>query len=160
MRTDVIITWILIGLIGVVLYSAPTHILKLAKEGFQTVVSGFGVKNNVLTPSQLETLISVVGSPNFYGNDISSSGGKAQPDGVFGSTESKSSEADIQNVSCLSSGQGLSYRKMTDPGAPSSENLKTQNSCLPDPIPEDSPKCPDLKDYIRKDKIPCWGCKL
>jgi len=160
MKTDVIIAWIVIGLIGVVLYSAPTHILKLAKEGFQTIVSGTGFGTDVLTPKQLDTLMTVVGSPNFYGTETSSKGGKAQPDGVSGSTESKSSDADIQNVSCASSGQGIAYRKMTDPGAPSSTNLKTQNSYLPDPIPDNSPKCPDLKDYIRKDKIPCWGCKL
>ena len=23
-----------------------------------------------------------------------------------------------------------------------------------------NPNCPDLRDYIRKDSIPCWGCKL
>jgi hypothetical protein len=23
-----------------------------------------------------------------------------------------------------------------------------------------APKCPDMRDYIRKDSIPCWGCKL
>lgn len=23
-----------------------------------------------------------------------------------------------------------------------------------------SPNCPDMRDYIRKDSIPCWGCKL
>ena len=22
------------------------------------------------------------------------------------------------------------------------------------------PKCPDMSKYIRKDKIPCWGCNL
>jgi hypothetical protein len=160
MKTDVIIAWVVIGIIGVVLYAAPTHILKLAKEGFHTIVNGVGVSGDVLTPAQLQTLIGVVGSPNFYGTETSSSGGKAQPDGVSGSTESKSSDADVKNVSCASSGQGIAYRKMTNPGAPSSANLKTQDSCLPEPIPENSPKCPDLKDYIRKDKIPCWGCNL
>jgi hypothetical protein len=160
MKTDVIIAWVVIGIIGVVLYAAPTHILKLVKEGFHTIVNGVGVSGDVLTPKQLDTLMTVVGSPNFYGTETSSSGGKAQPDGVSGSTESKSSDADVKNVSCASSGQGIAYRKMTDPGAPSSANMKTQDSCLPEPIPENSPKCPDLKDYIRKDKIPCWGCKL
>ena len=23
-----------------------------------------------------------------------------------------------------------------------------------------NPNCPDMRDYIRKDSIPCWGCKL
>ena len=26
--------------------------------------------------------------------------------------------------------------------------------------PPVSPNCPDMRDYIRKDSIPCWGCKL
>lgn len=26
--------------------------------------------------------------------------------------------------------------------------------------PSVSPSCPDMRDYIRKDSIPCWGCKL
>ena len=25
---------------------------------------------------------------------------------------------------------------------------------------ENCPKCPDMSKYIRKDKIPCWGCNL
>ncbi len=27
-------------------------------------------------------------------------------------------------------------------------------------IPGYNPNCPDMRDYIRKDSIPCWGCKL
>jgi hypothetical protein len=26
--------------------------------------------------------------------------------------------------------------------------------------PASNPNCPDMRDYIRKDSIPCWGCKL
>ncbi len=26
--------------------------------------------------------------------------------------------------------------------------------------PAANPNCPDMRDYIRKDSIPCWGCKL
>jgi hypothetical protein len=26
--------------------------------------------------------------------------------------------------------------------------------------PAVNPNCPDMRDYIRKDSIPCWGCKL
>lgn len=27
-------------------------------------------------------------------------------------------------------------------------------------VPGYNPNCPDMRDYIRKDSIPCWGCKL
>lgn len=30
----------------------------------------------------------------------------------------------------------------------------------PPPQPQPKPKCPDMRDYIRKDSIPCWACKL
>ena len=28
------------------------------------------------------------------------------------------------------------------------------------PKPSNNPNCPDMREYIRKDSIPCWGCKL
>lgn len=152
MNLDVVLTWIIIGLIGVVMYSAPNYILNMLKEGFATVVG-----KGTLTPDQIDQMRSILGSPYF---EEDSKGGRSQPEGTFGSTESKSSDANIENIYSPSRNQGISYRKMTDPGEPSGENLKTQDNCLPEPIPDDSPKCPDLKDYIRKDRIPCWGCKL
>ena len=156
MKAEVVFAWIIIAFIGVILYSAPVYILKLVKEGFNTIVGDKNI-HGTLSPEQIDVLRKMLGTPGF--ND-SSKGVKAQPEGVFGSTDSKSSHADVQNVQCLSSGQGVAYRKMTNPGAPSSDNLKTQTDYVPPPIPINSPNCPDLKDYIRKDKIPCWGCKL
>lgn len=35
------------------------------------------------------------------------------------------------------------------------EEIKPQNNA-----PLLNPNCPDMRDYIRKDSIPCWGCKL
>ena len=152
---EIVITWIMIGLIAGVLYTAPAHILNYMKEGFQTIV-GNNMVSGTLSPEQIDTMRKMLGSPNFE----SSKGMKAQPEGISGSSESKSSQADIQNAACLSSAQGVAYKRMTDPGPSSDKNLKTQDNQLPTPIPDNSPKCPDLKDYIRKDRIPCWGCKL
>jgi hypothetical protein len=28
------------------------------------------------------------------------------------------------------------------------------------PPPKECPVCPDMRNYIRKDSIPCWACKL
>ena len=32
--------------------------------------------------------------------------------------------------------------------------------CPPPPRCPPQKQCPDMKDYIRKDNIPCWGCQL
>ena len=155
MKVEVIISWIIIGIIGVVLYTAPKYFLQLAKETFESF-SGNPNVTGVLTVEQIDVMRKMLASPNFE----ESKNVKPVPDGIVGSSESKSSQADVQNVSCLSSGQGVAYRKLVNPGEPSSANLKTQSDLVPTPIPDNSPKCPDLKDYIRKDRIPCWGCKL
>jgi hypothetical protein len=157
MKIEVIISWVIIGIIGLVLYTAPKTLLVYAKEKFESFVGRSGNITGTLTAEQIDLLRPMLYSVNF---DEGSKGVVKQPEGVAGSTNSKSSHADVQNVSCLSSGQGVAYRKLVNPGEPSSANLKTQSDLVPTPIPDNSPKCPDLKDYIRKDKIPCWGCKL
>ncbi len=37
------------------------------------------------------------------------------------------------------------------------ERERERDSC---DRPAVNPNCPDMRDYIRKDSIPCWGCKL
>lgn len=39
------------------------------------------------------------------------------------------------------------------------ERERPQDDCDA-PKPTNNPNCPDMRDYIRKDSIPCWGCKL
>jgi hypothetical protein len=156
---EVVITWVIIGLIAGVLYTAPQYILNYMKEGFNAVMGNQTTNQMIsgtLSPEQIDTMRKMLGSPNFEENK----GFRAQPEGITGSSESKSSGANTQNAACLSSAQGVAYRNLSNPGAPSSNNLQTQETKLPAPIPDNSPKCPDLKDYIRKDRIPCWGCKL
>ena len=38
--------------------------------------------------------------------------------------------------------------------------IKYVTAIPPTPKCPPAPKCPDMRDYIRKDSIPCWGCKL
>lgn len=45
-------------------------------------------------------------------------------------------------------------QEQSAPGcAPTKPKCAPKPSCPP-------PSCPDMTDYIRKDSIPCWGCKL
>ena len=143
MKAEVVFTWVIIALIGVAMYSAPVYILKLVKEGFNTIVGDKNIQGT-LSPEQIDVMRKMLGTPGF---DDSMKGIKEQPQGVFGSTESKSSHADVQNVQCLSSGQGVAYRKMTNPGAPSSANLKTQTDYVPPPIPI------NISDFLNPNSI-------
>lgn len=38
--------------------------------------------------------------------------------------------------------------------------VEVPRKCPPPPRCPPPPQCPDMRDYIRKDSIPCWACKL
>lgn len=44
---------------------------------------------------------------------------------------------------------------------PAEERVIVKREYVPEYIPVPTPaKCPDMRDYIRKDSIPCWACNL
>jgi hypothetical protein len=48
----------------------------------------------------------------------------------------------------------------TQPRAPAERIVYIERPREDFPRPAVSPNCPDMREYIRKDSIPCWGCKL
>lgn len=136
------ITWILLALVAGVLYTAPKYILTKAKEGF-----------DALTGKQITELRSLLGTPNY---SESSKGVKKVPDGT--PSNSKPASANTQNCQSLADGQGalLNDKKEKDHCPKPNVIYKTQTQCIPAP----SKECPDLRNFIRKDQIPCWNCKL
>lgn len=48
----------------------------------------------------------------------------------------------------------------TQPRAPAERVVYIERPQEDNERPSVSPSCPDMRDYIRKDSIPCWGCKL
>jgi hypothetical protein len=50
--------------------------------------------------------------------------------------------------------QGISFHSIT-PGDSTAPDQRPVKQDCPSPI-----QCPDMRQYIRKDSIPCWACKL
>ena len=143
MKVDIIVTWVLLALAAGALYTAPKYILTKAKEGF-----------DALTGKQITEIRSLLGTP-FY-SDETSKGVKQVPDGT--PSNSKPASADTQNCQSLADGQGalLNDKKEKDHCPKPTVIYKTQTQYIPAPAKE----CPDLRNFIRKDQIPCWNCKL
>jgi hypothetical protein len=144
MRVDVILTWAVLAVIAGVLYTSPKYILDKAMEGFRA-----------LTGKQITELRTLLDTP-YYGE--SSKGVKSIPNDINdGSSNSVPATADTQNCKSLSDGQGaLLNAKKEQRNCPKPTVIyKTQTQYVPAPAKE----CPDLRDFIRKDQIPCWNCK-
>ena len=147
MRIDVLLTWSLLAVIAGVLYTAPKYILDKAKEGF-----------HALTGKQIEEIRTILGTPSYADLDSSKGVHDIPKDINTGSTESKPASADTQNCMSLADGQGaiLNQKKETYQCPKPTVIYKTQTHYVPAPAKE----CPDLRNFIRKDQIPCWNCKL
>ena len=145
MTVDVIVTWVLLALVAGALYTAPKYILTKAKEGFYA-----------LTGQQITEMRNILGSPSYGNRDESSRGVKQVPDGT--PSNSKPASADTHNCQSLANGQGalLNDKKEKYSCPKPTVIYKTQTQYVPAPAKE----CPDLRDFIRKDQIPCWNCSL
>lgn len=56
--------------------------------------------------------------------------------------------------------QGMLGSMGTQARAPAERQIIIQREVVEVPRVVTNPNCPDMRDYIRKDSIPCWGCKL
>jgi len=147
MRIDVLITWSLLAVIAGVLYTAPKYILTKAKEGF-----------DALTGKQIEEIRTMLGTPSYADYERNKGVRDIPQDIIAGSTDSIPASADTQNSMSLADGQGaiLNEKKKKHQCPKPTVIYKTQTQYVPAPAKE----CPDLRNFIRKDQIPCWNCKL
>jgi hypothetical protein len=100
---------------------------------------------------------------------------KSVPDGSSNSQSSpgSSNQASASNTPALAQGQAFTITVV--PGSPPSvytnpsSLLPSNNSSVPSNEDGDiavnvgtksSTQCPDMSQYVSKDSIPCWGCKL
>lgn len=145
MRVDVILTWAVLAVIAGILYTAPKYILDKAKEGF-----------DALSGRQITEIRRILGTPTY--DESSSKGVKSVPNDINdGSSNSVPATAATENCKSLSDGQGaLLNAKKEQLSCPKPTVIyKTQTQYIPAPAKE----CPDLREFIRKDQIPCWNCK-
>jgi hypothetical protein len=149
MRIDVIVTWVSLAVIGAILYTAPKYILDTAKEGFKA-----------LTGKQIREMRQILDTPYYEDIDyLNQKGVKDLPsENHAGSTDSIPATADTQNCSSVADGQGsiLNEKKEQRLKPEPVVVYKTQIQYVPAPAKE----CPDLRDFIKKDQIPCWNCSL
>jgi len=145
MQVDVIVTWVLLAIVAGVLYTAPKYILSKAKEGF-----------DALSGQQLVEMQKMLVSPVY--TDSSRGVSHYAADRPDGSTESIPADLRMQSEPSFSDQQGalLNERHERRSCPQPTVIYKTQTQYVPVPDKE----CPDLRDFIRKDQIPCWNCNL
>ncbi len=187
------IFWVLIAVVGLVLYTNPSILVRRMYEGFnvQTPQQLQGQQPQAQQPqaqqpqaqqqapinvnSMLRNLEQLIGTP---GNipDVSpvmptavtaqphaANTGREQPK----EAEGKSSLPQPVNEPASASKaleQGKVFQQ-TKPQAAEPQQI-IHERIVEVPVPrtcprqEACPACPDMQQYIRKDSIPCWACKL
>jgi hypothetical protein len=196
--------WILIAVLGLILYVYPALTVRRMYEGFDskpgttpeaaaaavaTAAAAAAAKDNpeaIASPPDMASLLQKVEAlmaPQIATPDLDSvvaetpsakpkaKGLKAQPESV---KEIRSEPGEVEEGESPSGAleHGKSFQDKKPRRAPEEEEEETPTaSCAPKKkatarrpsIPQTCPpavQCPNMRDYIRKDSIPCWACKL
>lgn len=168
-----IYVWITIALIGLAIYILPAWNVQRAYEGFQTAPPSFDLKDlEAMLATPLADKSPVTSGIFPLPQEFSSA--KSQP----GSPDEKP-KASV----ALAQGQALqtTVPKLSVPETAASPKVLVKKEYVQVPVPTKCPpppkcpptpkcppqricppqaQCPDMSQYIRKDSIPCWGCKL
>jgi hypothetical protein len=169
-----LIFWIIVGLLGALLYISPSFFVQ-RMEGFATapaattepVPAPAADEENII--ANLERLLDspdMLATPTPAPTMIEASGLKAQPQ-EYETTSvvpapAKASAADAKASDVLKQGAAFLETKPAISTAPAPVIIQREIVHVPTkcPPPPSCPACPDMRDYIRKDSIPCWACKL
>jgi hypothetical protein len=184
------IFWVIIGVVGLVLYTNPSVLVRRMYEGFdaqpQPQVQQIQIQPQAQTQQQqqqapinvnsmLRNLEQLIGTP---GNipDVrptmptavatqahASNTGREQPK----EAECKSSLPQPVNEPASPSKvleQGKAFQQTMQKPVETQQIIRERIVEVPVPRTcprqEECPTCPDMQQYIRKDSIPCWACKL
>ncbi len=169
-----ITVWILIAIIGFVVYVMPAWNVRRSYEGFAPMVPT--AQSMPFNMKDLEMLIGTPLAPQTPSPPASSSGIQAQPQEHATAKSQPGNPAEAPKASeALQQGKAAleTMKKPVPEREPEvlvkKEYIQVPAKCPPPPkCPKcpSSPKCPpqvqcpDMTQYIRKDSIPCWGCKL
>jgi hypothetical protein len=174
-----IAVWILIAVIGFVVYVMPAWNVRRSYEGFVTQATE--AQQTPTIPFNLNDLASLIGTPTQQAENppASSSGLQAQPEEHASTKSQPAKPTEAPKVSDALQQGKAALQTMQKP-APEREPevlvkkqyIRVPAKCPPPPPCPRAPKCPpapacppqvqcpDMTQYIRKDSIPCWGCKL
>ncbi len=175
--------WIFIGLLGALLYISPNFFIRRISEGFTATAAAPATatatataadsKENII--ANLEKLLDspdMLTSPTAAPAPVIANGLKAQPQEYETKcTLPATVAAPAQASDVLKQGAAfLETKPAAVAQAPAAavaqaqapviiqrEIIQVPAKCPPTPS---CPACPDMRDYIRKDSIPCWACKL
>ena len=158
--------WVIIAFIGLVIYMNPSFLVRHTYEGFQSTTAiqpteqqqqqqqQQPVDMNVMMRN-LEQLLNTPGNaPDLHPSMLTST--------EVGDGDKKSSTPQPLNHPIVASdalAQGKAFQSIKP-----KEIIKER--IVEVPVPRTCPKqqecpiCPDMTNYIRKDSIPCWACKL
>ncbi len=178
-----VLLWAVIFALGLVLYFAP--VFKYISEGFETTPP----EDTTLYLKQLQEILKpqVAGTPNLdsltklHDGAETTSSTPANPNSlttnnstvlaqgaafqktiptkdlsgapvksILDTTDNTKSKSKVDTINYTQ--PQIQYVKV-----PVEKKCPPQRKCPPIPPPK---QCPDMSQYIRKDSIPCWSCKL
>jgi hypothetical protein len=173
-----VLLWAVIFALGLVLYFAPVFLSKYISEGFEATPP----EDTKLYLKQLQEILKpqVAGTPNLdslsklhEGAETTSSTPATPNTPTTNSTVLAQGAAFQKTIPTkdLSGAPVKSILDTTESTKPKSKvdtinytqpqiqyvKVPVQRKCPPIPPPK---QCPDMSQYIRKDSIPCWSCKL
>ena len=168
-----LILWIGIALVGLIVYVFPSLLVRHMYEAFDdskkaTVPTSVPASNDSQPVGDLKSMLQNVErlmqpqiqTPEIDGLALPSpttapvlaSGLIKQPDS-HESVQSQPGNPDDRSTHD-SLKQGKSFHAITPGDSTAPDHHPIKQDC-PSPI-----QCPDMRQYIRKDSIPCWACKL
>ena len=179
------IFWVIIAVTGLVLYTYPSLRVRHMYEGFETTPQPSTqqpqqqqqtVQPPINVNSMLRNLEQLIGTP---GNipDVQpvmpSPAPTIQHQSNTGRQQPQEAESTSSSPQPLNQPQAAS--KVLEQGKAFQQTLPKTETAVKEiikerivevPVPrtcprqEACPTCPDMQQYIRKDSIPCWACKL
>ncbi len=178
------IFWVLIAVVGLVLYTNPSILVRRMYEGFDTqpapqqqtqAQAQAQQQAPINVNSMLRNLEQLIGTPGNIPDvrPTMPTAGSAQPHASnTGREQPKESEGKASVPQPLNEPasaskaleQGKAFQQ-TKPQAAEPQQI-IRERIVEVPVPrtcprqEACPACPDMQQYIRKDSIPCWACKL
>lgn len=162
-----LIFWIIVGLLGALLYISPSFFVR-RMEGFTSAPAAATAPAEENIIANLERLLDspdMLATPTPAPQTIKASGLKPQPQEcettrvvpapVKAADDAKASDVLKQGAAFLETKPAPA--PVVAPVIIQREIVQVPTKCPP---PPSCPACPDMRDYIRKDSIPCWACKL
>ena len=165
--------WIGLAILGFLLYLAPAFFVRRMYEGFTDEQGQQEQQGQTKDISQLLEAVQGLAagisdtpsleSPTAAPLKQETQGARRQPDEYTSQRSQPASPRDVQKPSeALKQGTGFLVTKPYPADTDRQHRLNTL--AKEDASQEESQplndNCPDMRDYIRKDKIPCWACNL